>query len=89
MKIPSQFFIQYPPQKEETKEVMAEPRSTYSFRIHINSWKAITYISIPRYSNLVRKDEKSLNEVIIEKKDGQTATLKKDIVVFFKTVDMG
>jgi hypothetical protein len=92
VKIPSSLFIQYPPETDESRKLLAEgkvyPKSTYSFNISINTQKPITYLSIPRYSRLVNEDKSNPCSFKIEKKEGNANQLRKDLVVLFKTVDM-
>lgn len=98
LRVPTAYFLRSggDVNKGVTKEMAVPPQDAeYSFRVEINAQQRVTYVSVPSHAQ-VSKVSKEMAQpqaghtesILIEKLNASTKDLKKDLVVFFRTVNM-
>eukprot|EP00347_Sterkiella_histriomuscorum_P005979 403354535 len=66
-----------------------EPTAQYTLRLLINALQPITYLSIPNQSKLKSSNHKLPTIVEIEELEGNAYAMKKDLLLYFRTTQMG
>ena len=68
--------------------VVKKPSSNYTFKIDIDAFNPITYLSIPNHSKVTRTEDKTPTRVEILQLEGDASLMKKDLLVYFRTKQM-
>ena len=101
LRIPTSYFIKTSSEiselgmREEQKfgkfgQKLPSKRYDYSFKVDLETSHPITYLSIPNHSKVVKTDKEVGREcptqVSIDLPEGDSSMLKKDLLVYYRTI---
>ena len=87
LRIPQSYFVKY-----DAENLKPSQQTPYSYQICIKSQQDLAYLSIPRDSDVKKPNTdikpKTARQILIEKREGSTADLTKDILVYYRLKEM-